>query len=375
MKIGITCYPTFGGSGVVATELGHELARRGHDVHFITYAMPSRLNVFADRVTYHEVTVPSYPLFQYAPYDLALATRMGDVATHEGLDLIHVHYALPHAISAHLAREMLAPLRLGLVTTLHGTDVTIVGQDRSYLPITRFGIEKSDAVTAVSEHLRRVTLDVFQPRKEIEVVPNFIDPDRFSPESPQLSCRFVPAGPPASSCTSRTSGPSSASLDVVEIFDRVQRRVPASLVMVGDGPDRPAAEALCREKGIAGAGLVPREHARHRGAHAVRGPLPPPDGLRVVRPLCARGAGLRRAGPRVRGRRPARGRRARRDGVTSARSATSTASPRTAPRSSSTTRAIGRWRTRPRTRAVDLFNADAIVSRYLALYERVLAAA
>src|SRR5512142_346712 len=182
MKIGITCYPTFGGSGVVATELGHELARRGHDIHFISYAIPSRLDVLRERITYHEVTVPSYPLFQYAPYDLALATRMADVAVHEELDLIHVHYALPHAISAYLAREMLRPRRLGIVTTLHGTDITIVGQDRSYLPVTRFGIEMSDAVTAVSHYLRRVTDEVFQPKKEIAVVPNFIDPARWAPE-------------------------------------------------------------------------------------------------------------------------------------------------------------------------------------------------
>jgi N-acetyl-alpha-D-glucosaminyl L-malate synthase BshA len=251
MKIGITCYPTYGGSGVVATELGHELARRGHDVHFITYAMPSRLNVFADRVTYHEVSVPSYPLFQYAPYDLALATRMTDVAMHVGLDLIHVHYALPHAISAHLAREMLAPRRLALVTTLHGTDITIVGQDRSYLPITRFGIEKSDAVTAVSEHLRAVTVEVFQPKKEIDVVPNFIDPERWKPEPSGAACRVAPAGRKVLMHVSNFR-PVKRVLDVVEIYDRVRRRVPASLVMVGDGPDRSAAEALCREKGLAG---------------------------------------------------------------------------------------------------------------------------
>lgn len=250
MKIGITCYPTYGGSGVVATELGHELARRGHEVHFITYAMPSRLNIFADRVAYHEVSVPSYPLFQYTPYDLALATRMGDVALHEGLDLIHVHYALPHAISAHLAREMLAPRRLALVTTLHGTDVTIVGQDRSYLPITRFGIEKSDAVTAVSEHLRKVTADVFRPRKEIDVVPNFIDPERWKPEAPGAVCRLAPPGRKVLMHVSNFR-PVKRVLDVVEIYDRVRRRIPASLVMVGDGPDRPAAEALCRERGIA----------------------------------------------------------------------------------------------------------------------------
>ncbi len=252
MKIGITCYPTFGGSGVVATELGHELARRGHDVHFISYALPSRLNVFADRVAYHEVTVPSYPLFQYAPYDLALATRMTDVALHEGLDLIHVHYALPHAISAHLAKEMLEPqrLRLRIVTTLHGTDITIVGQDRSYLPITRFGIEKSDAVTAVSQYLRRVTVDVFAPRKEIEVVPNFIDPEIWRPQPGcRASERFAPAGEKILIHVSNFR-PVKRVKDVVEIYDRIRKRIPAKLLMIGDGPERPSTEALCREKGV-----------------------------------------------------------------------------------------------------------------------------
>jgi L-malate glycosyltransferase len=239
MKIGITCYPTYGGSGVVATELGHELARRGHEVHFITYAMPSRLNVFAERVAYHEVSVPSYPLFQYAPYDLALATRMGDVAVHEGL----------HAISAYLAREMLLPRRLAVVTTLHGTDITIVGQDRSYLPITRFGIEKSDAVTAVSEYLRRVTEDVFQPKKGIDVIPNFIDPARWKPEPPETVCRVAARGRKVLMHVSNFR-PVKRVLDVVEVYERIARRVPSSLVMVGDGPDRPAAEALCREKGL-----------------------------------------------------------------------------------------------------------------------------
>ncbi len=251
MKIGITCYPTFGGSGVVATELGHELARRGHFVHFISYAPPSRMNVFADRVRYHEVTVPSYPLFQYAPYDLALATRMTDVAVHEALDLLHVHYALPHAISAHLAREMLAPRRLGIVTTLHGTDITIVGQDPSYLPVTRFGIERSDAVTAVSEHLARVTREVFEPRKEIDVVPNFVDPVRWKPDpgKPLRAC-FAPGGERLFLHVSNFR-PVKRVLDVVEVFDRVRREVPSRLLMIGDGPDRPAAEELCRERGIA----------------------------------------------------------------------------------------------------------------------------
>lgn len=253
MKIGITCYPTFGGSGVVATELGHELAKKGHEVHFITYAMPQRLNVFAERVTYHEVTVPSYPLFQYAPYDLALATRMGDVAIHEGLDLIHVHYALPHAISAYLAKEMLKPHRLAVVTTLHGTDITIVGQDQSYLPITRFGIEKSDAVTAVSEYLKRVTVEVFAPTKEIDVIPNFVDTERWAPK-PKTTRRCGRFGADGRKVLVHVSNfrPVKRVLDVVEVFDRIRRRVPAVLLMVGDGPDRPAAEALCREKGIAG---------------------------------------------------------------------------------------------------------------------------
>ena len=251
MKIGVTCYPTFGGSGVVATELGHEMARRGHEVHFITYALPSRLDVFAERVTYHEVSVPSYPLFQYAPYDLALATRMADVAIHEGLDLIHVHYALPHAISAYLAQEMLKPRRLAFVTTLHGTDITIVGQDRSYLPVTRFGIEKSNAVTAVSEYLKRVTVEVFAPRKEIDVIPNFIDPVRWTPESRcRLTGRFAPRGRKVLVHVSNFR-PVKRVLDVVEVYDRIRKRVPAILLMVGDGPDRPAAEALCRERGIA----------------------------------------------------------------------------------------------------------------------------
>jgi N-acetyl-alpha-D-glucosaminyl L-malate synthase BshA len=250
MKIGIACYPTFGGSGVVATELGLELARRGHYVHFVTYAPPSRLNAFTDRIAYHEVTVPSYPLFQYAPYDLALATRIVDVAEHEGLDLLHAHYALPHAISAHLAREMLAPRRLAVVTTLHGTDITIVGQDRSYLPITRFGIERSDAVTAVSLHLRSVTRDVFRPEKEIEVIPNFIDPERWKPPAKGTVCRVAPQERKVLLHVSNFR-PVKRVLDVVEVFAGVNRVVPAWLIMVGDGPDRPAAEELCRAKGLA----------------------------------------------------------------------------------------------------------------------------
>src|SRR6478672_2756975 len=181
MRIGITCYPTFGGSGVVATELGIALAQRGDDIHFISYALPSRLNIYLhERVHFHEVTVTSYPLFDpYPPYTLALSTKMAEVAAYEQLDVLHVHYAIPHAISAHLAKQILKAERLKVITTLHGTDITLVGRDESYLPITKFGIEVSDGVTAVSRWLHDETAKNFATKKEIEVIPNFVDPARF----------------------------------------------------------------------------------------------------------------------------------------------------------------------------------------------------
>src|SRR5688572_14548159 len=174
MKIGITCYPTYGGSGVVATELGKELAARNHDVHFISYALPIRLTT-TERIFFHEVEVLTYPLFEYPPYDLVLATKMAEVMTRYELDLLHVHYAIPHSISAYLAKMMMKERTVPFVTTLHGTDITLVGNDRSYLPITRFGIERSDAVTAVSQYLRKRTVDEFQIQRPITVVPNFVD--------------------------------------------------------------------------------------------------------------------------------------------------------------------------------------------------------
>jgi len=170
LRIGITCYPTYGGSGVVATELGKELAVRGHEVHFISYALPMRLTV-TDRIMFHEVEVLSYPLFEYPPYDLVLATKMSEVITRFNLDILHVHYAIPHSISAYLAKMMLSERRVPFVTTLHGTDITLVGNDRSYLPITRFGIEQSDAVTAVSEYLKQRTIEEFQIQRPIAVIP------------------------------------------------------------------------------------------------------------------------------------------------------------------------------------------------------------
>src|SRR6266480_1041655 len=178
MRIGITCYPTYGGSGVVATELGMELAARGHEVHFISYALPIRLTV-SERIYFHEVEVLSYPLFEYPPYDLVLATKMAEVTARHELDILHVHYAIPHSISAYLAKMMLGSHVVPFVTTLHGTDITLVGNDRSYLPITRFGIEQSDAVTAVSNYLKRRTIDEFKIERPISVVPNFVNCDTY----------------------------------------------------------------------------------------------------------------------------------------------------------------------------------------------------
>jgi len=252
VKIGITCYPTFGGSGVVATELGVALAAGGDEVHFIAYAMPSRLELPRERVHFHEVVAPSYPLFVSPPYTLALATRMAEVAAHARLDLLHVHYALPHAISAILAREMGNGngVRLKVVTTLHGTDVTIVGMDRSYLPITRWGIEKSDAVTAVSQYLRDVTVREFGVRRPIEVLPNFVDTQQYRPGGASAFARGLSRhGEPLIVHISNFR-PVKRIADVLAIFERIQKKMPATLLLVGDGPDRSLAERLARQGGF-----------------------------------------------------------------------------------------------------------------------------
>ena len=250
MRIGIACYPTFGGSGVVATELALALAARGHAVHLLSYERPSRLPDFDPNVTFHQVSAPNYPLFLSPPYTLALASKMADVAEHAPLDLLHVHYALPHAVSAFLAKEMLLPRRLAVVTTLHGTDITIVGQDQSYLPITRFAIERSDSVTAVSRYLAEVTATQFGVGKAIDVVPNFIDPEHYRPGAASAWAKGLRS--PGESLLVHVSNfrPVKRIADVIEIFDRVRRRVPARLLLVGDGPDRALAERLCREKNI-----------------------------------------------------------------------------------------------------------------------------
>ena len=248
MKIGITCYPTYGGSGVVATELGLELAARGHEIHFISYAMPIRLSGVSERVIFHEVEVTNYPLFDHPPYTLALATKMAEVAESAPLDLLHVHYAIPHSVSALLARMMAAPRRLPFITTLHGTDITLVGMDRSYLPITRFSIEQSDGVTAISSYLRDRTLKEFEIKRPIEVIPNFVNCDLYQRSSDATArAKWAPNGEPILMHLSNFR-PVKRVTDVVEIFAQVRRKIPAKLVMMGDGPDRAAAEYLVREE-------------------------------------------------------------------------------------------------------------------------------
>src|SRR6202041_3494596 len=255
MKIGITCYPTYGGSGVVATELGIELAARGHDIHFITYSQPFRLTGREANISYHEVPVSNYPLFEYPPYDLALATRMAEVAEFYSLDLLHVHYAIPHSVSALLARQMLATRgrHLPFITTLHGTDITLVGLDRSYLPITRFGIDESDGVTAISSHLRERTRENLGITRDIEVIRNFVNCDVYRPD-PQLVAeqrpRFAKEGEKLLVHLSNFR-PVKRVLDVVEIFARVSKALPSRLLLIGDGPDRSAAEYLATKLGVA----------------------------------------------------------------------------------------------------------------------------
>jgi N-acetyl-alpha-D-glucosaminyl L-malate synthase BshA len=245
MKIGITCYPTYGGSGAVATELGLDLARRGHDVHFISYASPFRLRGFAERVTFHEVTQLEYPLFeQSSPYALALAVKQHEVAMREGLDLMHVHYAIPHAATAWLAKQMLKSERdLKIVTTLHGTDITLVGQDPSYFTLTKFSIEQSDAVTAVSAYLRDETMRAFGcVGCDVRVIPNFIATADYHPATPGTP--RLALAPPGHRILVHVSNfrPVKRLLDVVRIFAGVRQALPATLVLVGDGPERDAAE-------------------------------------------------------------------------------------------------------------------------------------
>ncbi|HXZ80269.1 MAG TPA: N-acetyl-alpha-D-glucosaminyl L-malate synthase BshA [Terriglobales bacterium] len=255
MKIGITCYPTYGGSGVVATELGIELAQLGHEIHFITYSQPFRLREHQPNIYYHQVEVSHYPLFDYPPYDLALATRMAEVAQIYGLDLLHVHYAIPHSVSALLAKQMIGSgpkaRRLPFVTTLHGTDITLVGADRSYLPITRFSIEQSDGVTAISNYLRDRTYAEFKVQNQVEVIYNFVNCDvyRRDPGWERRRSEFADANERLLVHLSNFR-PVKRIWDVIEIFDRVQKQIPSRLLLIGDGPDRSRAEWMAMDKGI-----------------------------------------------------------------------------------------------------------------------------
>jgi N-acetyl-alpha-D-glucosaminyl L-malate synthase BshA len=250
VNVGIACYPTVGGSGAVATELGKQLARRGHEVHLISYRLPFRLRNFLDRICFHSVEVVSYSLFEYPPHDLALAAKMAEVIRNHHLEILHVHYAIPHAIAGVIARDMVGGNRPKLVTTLHGTDITLVGQDRSFVEITRYGIARSDGVTAVSEFLARMTREELDVSGPIEVIPNFVDLEQYAPE--QAHADVSAFAQPGDVILVHMSNfrPIKRVLDAVRVLERVNRQRPAVLLMVGDGPERTAAQALARRLGV-----------------------------------------------------------------------------------------------------------------------------
>jgi len=252
MNIGIVCYPTYGGSGVVATELGKGLAAKGHKVHFISYTQPARLDIFMENIYYHEVAMVHYPLFEHSPYVLALTGKLVDVVKYEKLDVLHVHYAIPHATAANLAQQILASqgIRVAVVTTLHGTDVTLVGKDPTYEPVVSFAINQSDAVTAVSEFLKADTYKHFHVNREIEVIPNFIDLNRFSHKSKShFKMAIAPNGERV--VTHVSNFRKVKRIDhVIEVFKGIQERLPAKLLLVGDGPERQKSEQQCRELGL-----------------------------------------------------------------------------------------------------------------------------
>src|SRR5580700_3605701 len=250
MRIGITGYPTYGGSGVVATELGQELAARGHEVHFITSAPPIRMNPNDPRIHFHQAEVVSYPLFDHSPYTLSLAVKMLEVFEKEALDILHVHYAIPHSVSALLARQMAAPRRLPFITTLHGTDITLVGNNPNFLPITRYSIEQSDGVTSISQYLLRQTVEQFAIQRPIEVIPNFVNCELYCRTPDEgLRAEWAPNGEAILMHLSNFR-PVKRIVDAVEIFVLVREKMPARLVMIGDGPDRAPAEELARKLGV-----------------------------------------------------------------------------------------------------------------------------
>jgi N-acetyl-alpha-D-glucosaminyl L-malate synthase BshA len=250
MKIAIVCYPTFGGSGVVATELGLELARRGHEIHFITYSQPVRLALLNPNVHYHEVNVPEYPLFHYQPYELALSSKLVDMVKLHKIEVLHVHYAIPHAYAGYMAQQMLKEegIFIPMVTTLHGTDITLVGNHPFYKPAVTFSINKSDVVTSVSQSLKEHTLDLFAVTNSIEVIPNFIE---LNKNIPQSSCRSAMAQDNERIITHISNfRPVKRIPDVIQVFYKIQQHIPAKLMMVGDGPEKENAELLCQQLGI-----------------------------------------------------------------------------------------------------------------------------
>ncbi|MHC5056964.1 MAG: N-acetyl-alpha-D-glucosaminyl L-malate synthase BshA [Planctomycetota bacterium] len=338
MKIGIVCYPTFGGSGVVATELGLELAARGHDVHFVSYDPPARYRCPSERVTFHEVETPSYPLFRYPPYLLSMASTMADVAENEKLDLFHVHYAIPHTISASIAREILGRSRMPIVTTLHGTDITIVGRRREYFRVVKFALEASSGVTAVSRSLAEETRETFGFDGDIEVIPNFVEPDRYRPgSSAEVRARFAS---PEEKLLVHVSNfrPVKNVPDVVKVFARVSAELPARLVLVGDGPEAAACRELARELGI-------EERVRFLGET--------PD----VAPLLACGVPEVVADEETG--------ELFRPGDVDAMSRAAVAILSDGPR-------VDAMRAAARSRAVERFSAEKVVPMYEAFYERVL---
>ncbi|MEC7646655.1 MAG: N-acetyl-alpha-D-glucosaminyl L-malate synthase BshA [Bacteroidota bacterium] len=252
MKIGIVCYPTYGGSGVVATELGIALAEEGHEVHFISYDQPFRLDLFSEKIYYHEVTVPDYPLFEYTPYELNLTSKLIDVVMHEKLNVLHVHYAIPHASAAVNAKQILSTygIDIPIITTLHGTDITLLGKDKSFKPVIEYAINMSDVVTVVSEDLKRETLQHFNIEKEIKTIPNFIDVSLYQNRiDEKLRSNFAKDQEFIITHISNFRKVKRVT-DVVKIFDKVNKKIPSQLLMIGDGPERIQAEGLCRELGL-----------------------------------------------------------------------------------------------------------------------------
>ena len=249
MKIGILCYPTFGGSGVVATELGKAIAEKGHNVHFITYSQPVRLEHFSENVSYHEVSVADYPLFEYSPYETALTSKLVDVALFEKLDIVHVHYAIPHASVAYMAKQILKDqgMNVPFVTTLHGTDITLVGKDPSYFPVVTFAINQSDAVTSVSKSLSDETYAYFKINKKIEVIPNFIDLKRFNKQPKEHFRKAIAPDNEKLIVHASNFRPVKRVGDVIKVFGRVLEKLPSKLIMIGDGPERVNIERECRE--------------------------------------------------------------------------------------------------------------------------------